>query len=129
MPNLDDSISGFVRGDDLDIRRTIQNIPSGQTLTDAWMTVRATNLATVIFTKQITTVLTAGQGQITDNGATDQEGAVWFQLRGGETGDTVLLAAGTAYPFDIQTKTSSGKFYTPVKGTITSTEEITRTDI
>jgi hypothetical protein len=47
---------------------------------------------------------------------------------GGESGDTVLLTADTGFPFDIQVKTSAGKFYTPVKGTITATEEITRTD-
>jgi hypothetical protein len=127
MPNLADTITGFVKGDDLDVRRTIQNVPATQTLTDGWLTIRAVNLSTIILSKHITSTLVAGEGHITDTGA-DGEGAVWFQLTGGTTGNTVLLSADTAYPFDIQVKTSAGKYYTPVKGTITATEEITRVD-
>lgn len=127
MPNLTDTISGFVKGDDLDVRRTIQNIPAGQTITNAILTIRAVNLSTIVLSKSITPTLVAGQGQITDTGA-DGEGAVWFQLVGSTTGDTVNLTAETAYPFDIQIKTSANKYYTPVKGTITATEEITRVD-
>lgn len=127
MPNLTDTITGFVRGDDLDIRRTITNIPAGQTLTEAIFTVRTANLNTIVLNKKITSVLVAGKGQITDTGA-DGEGAVWFQLTGGETGDCILLTADTPLPFDIQCKTDAGKFYTPVKGMITAVEEITRVD-
>lgn len=127
MPNLADTISGFVKGDDLDVRRTIQNVPATQTIAEAWLTIRNTNLSTVVFFKHITPTLVAGQGHITDTGG-DGEGAVWFQLTGGTAGDTVQLTAGTAFPFDIQIKTSAGKYYTPVVGTITSTEEITRVD-
>lgn len=127
MPNLADTISGFVKGDDLDIRRTIQNIPATQTLAEAKLTIRSVDLLTIVLSKTITPSLVAGQGHITDTGA-DGEGAVWFQLTGSTTGDTTSLTAGTAYPFDIQCKTSAGKYYTPVKGTITATEEITRVD-
>lgn len=127
MPNLADTITGFVKGDDLDVRRTIQNIPATQTLAEARFTIRSTNLSTIVFSKLITPSLVAGQGHITDTGA-DGEGAVWFQLTGGTTGDTQQLTAGTAYPFDIQVKTSAGKYYTPVVGTITATEEVTRVD-
>jgi hypothetical protein len=125
MPNLADTITGFVKGDDLDVRRTIQNVPATQTIVKAWFTVRAVNLSTILFFKLITPALVSGQGHITDTGA-DGEGAVWFQLTSGAAGDTVLMTADTAYPFDIQIETSAGKFYTPVKGTITATEEITR---
>lgn len=127
MPNLADTISGFVKGDDLDIIRTITNVPATQTIVEAWLTIRAVNLSTVVLTKNITSVDVPGEGQITDTGA-DGEGAVKFQLTGGTTGDTVDLTAETTYPFDIQIKTSAGKYYTPVKGTITATEEITRED-
>jgi hypothetical protein len=127
MPNLASTITGFVKGDHLDIVRTVTGIPAGQVLAQAIFTVRAVNMSTIIFSKTITSTNSPTNGQITDTGA-DGTGEVLFRLQGGTTGDTVLLAAGTAYPFDIQTKTDANKYYTPEVGTITSTLEVTQVD-
>jgi hypothetical protein len=127
MPNLASTITGFVKGDDLDIVRTVTNIPAGQVLAEARLTVRSVDLSTIIFTKLITPSLVAGAGQITDTGA-DGTGALTFQLTGGTAGNTVGLAAGTSYPFDIQLKTDANKHYTPEVGTITAVAEVTLVD-
>jgi hypothetical protein len=127
MPNLVSTITGFVKGDDLDIVRTVTNIPAGQTLTEARFTVRSVDLSTIIFSKLITPSLVAGLGQITDTGA-DGTGVLTFQLTGGTAGNTKDLTAGTSYPFDIQLKTDADKHYTPEVGTITAVAEVTQVD-
>lgn len=121
MPNLAAIIDGFVKGDDLDIIRTISNIPATQIIDDAFLTVRSTNLNTVIFKKHITAVDVPGTGQITDTGG-DGEGAVKFQLT---NADTVLLVVGTLFPYDIEIITDAGKRYTPEVGTISASLEVT----
>lgn len=127
MPNLSDTITGFVQGDDLDIVRTITGIPATQTLDKVRLTIKAPAAETILVSKLVTSSLVAGVGQIEDTGA-DGEGVVRFQLTGGTTGDTTSLVAGTAYRFDIQCKTSAGKYYTPNVGTITSSAQVTTVD-
>lgn len=128
MPTLKTAkIDTFVRADDLDVIRTINGVPAGQSLTDAWLTVDSP-LGTHLFQKHITTVAVAGQGQITDDGSSDTVGAVRFELTGGPTGDTTKLTADTAYPYDIQVKTSGGKIYTPESGFPTSSGGITASE-
>jgi hypothetical protein len=127
MPNLASTITGFVKGDDLDIVRTITSIPAGQLLTEARLTVRSVDLSTILFSKLITPTLVAGSGQISDTGA-DGTGVLTFQLTGGTTGNTVTLTPGTLFPFDIQLKTDASKHYTPEVGTISAVAEVTLVD-
>jgi len=124
MPTFGASITGFVREDDLDVIRTVNGIPSGQALTDAYMTVKASGGST-IFQKHITTAAVAGQGQITDDGSGDGIAGVRFELVGGPGQDTTQLTAGTAFNYDIQVNTGAGKRYTPETGTITTNEQYT----
>lgn len=132
MPTLKTAtITGLVRADDLDVIRTISNIPTGQTLTDAWLTVNDTSPPnTHLFQKHITGTLVAGQGQIEDTGAGDGIAVVRFELTSGPTGDTTKLNAETQYAYDIQVKTSGAKIYTPESGLpplggITASEQVT----
>src|SRR5262245_22660499 len=126
MPTFGATISGFVRADDLDIVRTINGVPSGQALTDAYMTVKDVG-GSQIFQKHITGTIVVGQGQITDDGSGDGIAAVRFELTGGASGDTTQLTAGTTYNYDIQVNTnaSPAKRYTPETGTITTQEQYT----
>ena len=124
MPTFGATISGFVREDDLDVIRTINGIPSGQSVTDGYMTVKAAGGST-IFQKHITGTAVPGQGQITDDGSGDQIAAVRFELVGGPGQDTTQLTAGTPFNYDIQVNTSGGKRYTPETGTITTNEQYT----
>ena len=123
MPTFGATLDGFVRADDLDVTRTISGVPTGQTLTDAWLRVNAANGTTLVFEKHITGTLVAGQGQIQDAGASGV-GVVRFELVGGTTGDTTLLTPELAHVYDIQVKTSAGKIYTPENGTMKCHEQI-----
>lgn len=124
MPNFNAVISGFVTGDDLDVIRSITSIPQGQTVTTAWMTVKENPAAPdvdAIFQKEITVVSSPGDGQITDSGSSGTA-IIRFEITRVETG---LLSPGTLYYYDIQIKTSASKYYTPEKGMIQSTSQIT----
>ena len=122
MPTLDSEIKNFVSGDDLDVIRTIGNLPVGQTIAKAWFTVKTKKLDTTpLFQKIITTVNVLGQGHITDIGG-DEIGAVRFELT---AADTKLLVNKKVFFFDIQIRTSAGKVFTPELGRIRA--EIERT--
>ena len=127
MPTLDARIDDVVAGDDLEITRTITKVPSGTTLTDAWLTVKEhpdDADADAIIDKQITPTDAPGTGQITDTGA-DGTGAVRFDLA--DT-DTSKLTPGRDYYWDIQVKTAAGAVYTPTAGKIRTVQGVT-TDI
>lgn len=125
MPSFNATIENFVSGDDLQITRTITNVPSGALLTKAWFTVKfqwsATDTNTVI-QKEITTVDVAGTGHITDDGSGDQTAAVRFDL---PSADTLKLQKGLEYLYDIQVLTDGGAIYTPEMGKITAKQGIT----
>jgi hypothetical protein len=70
MPTVGYRLEGFVRGDDLDVIRTISGIPAEQTRTDAWLRVdENTPPGVQFFQKHITMALVAGEGQIEDGGS------------------------------------------------------------
>jgi hypothetical protein len=126
MPNLLATIDGLVAGDDLDITRTITNVPAGDSLAKAWLTVKA-NAADAdpgIFQLAITSVNSA-DGQITDTGTGDQIAALTFHITAARS---ALLTPGTAYLYDIQVKTTTGgKVFTPEVGTVKPVQGVTVT--
>lgn len=127
MPNLNDEISGFVGGDDIEVRRTVDDVPPGQAMVQAIMTVKRfwTDADPGILQKTITTTDTPGTGQITDDGGGDTLGEVRFDLT-----PTNSLALVPPYPlfkykWDIKVTTDAGKKYTSNKGTIWAEQPIT----
>ena len=125
MPDFSGTIENFVSGDDLQITRTITNVPSGAALTRAWFTVKLLHSATdddAVIQKEITTSNVAGTGHITDDGAGDQSAAVRFDLA--DT-DTAKLQKGLTFLYDIQVLTDGGAIYTPEIGTITAKQGVT----
>ena len=121
-------ITGLVVGDNMDVIRTITGIPSGQVLTDGWLTIKENPDdpdEDAIIQKHITTDYVAGEGQITDDGETDQEGEAIFELT---AANTALFQAGYRYHYDIQFKTDADKIGTLEIGTITPLQQITETD-
>ena len=118
MPDFSGTIKDFVAGDNLKITRTITNVPSADTLTKAWFTVKLRKEdsdADAVIQKEITTSDVSGTGHITDDATGDTEGAVRFDL---EQADTVKLSGGAIYRYDIQVLTSAGAVYTPEIGKI-----------
>jgi len=124
MPTFDGVINLFVKGDDLDVIRTVTNIPTGQTVTQAWLTVKAPGGGADpgVFQKDIDTVDDAAQGHISDNGAGDGTAVLKFYLT---STNTKLLTPGTEYDYDIQIKTSANKHYTPEIGKLSCKAEVT----
>lgn len=126
MPTLDSTIEDFVVGDDLKIVRTVTTIPAGDSLAKAWLTVKRRESQTdaeATFQKVITGSYAAGQGHITDSGAGDTIGGLFFELL---AADTVLLTGDVSYYFDVQVKTANGAIYTPEKGTLTGRKQVTQ---
>lgn len=114
-------------GDDYDVERTVAGLPAGQTITRAWLTVKTVATdpdVNAVVQLEITTTATAA-GQITDDGAGDQEGKVLFQLNASQT-----RAIGTRLRlYDIQIRTSASKIYTLETGDIAAlAEEVTQDD-
>lgn len=123
MPNLADAIEGFVVGDDLQVRRTIGNIPATQTVIKAWFTIKSqvSDLDPGIMQKVITQSDNPGTGRIEDAGASGTA-IVRFDLT---PADTLLLTPKTKYWFDIQLRTSLPGTYTSNFGYIRSSAQVT----
>src|SRR3954468_10819484 len=99
----------FVAGDDLDVRRSVTGVPSGQTLTKAWLTFKTNRFDTdghALLQKIITSTPTTS-GQITDAGASGT-GTIVFQLTNVET---LALPIDIDTPYDIKVLTSANKVY------------------
>jgi hypothetical protein len=124
MSVLNGSIRDVVAGDALDVRRTVTDIPAGQTLAKAWLTFKS-DLAAAdnsLLQKVIVPGAVVGQGQITDTGA-DGTGEVLFQLSNAET---LALPIGVRTAYDIKVLTSAGKIYTPEQGVWLSVPRVTQ---
>lgn len=92
------------------LRVVITGLPSGVTLSKAWLTLKAlpTDVDPGVLQKTITTTLVAGSGQITDDGTTDQAGALAFIFT---AANTAALTAGRSYPFDVKVLYSNGEVF------------------
>ena len=122
MTQLATTISGFVVGDDLEIRRTVTDLPSA--IATAWLTVKryaAQADTAAVLQKKITVANVPGTGQIVAAGGIGIPGDLRFDLA---AADTTALGA-RQHVHDIQIKLSNGKVYTVEKGTIELTPGVT----
>jgi hypothetical protein len=112
-----------VAGDDLDVTRTVTNVPTGQTLSKAWLTLKSklTDADPGLLQKVIVPGAVGGQGQITDTGVSGT-GSLLFQLTGG---NTLALPIGIDVKYDIKVLTSAGKIYTVEQGIYLSASRVT----
>lgn len=117
MANFNGLIEEVVVGDDFQVVRTIDNISVGQSLAEAWFTIKENNWSSsYIFQKHITTSNVEAQGVISDTGNTDTIANLHFNLT---AEDTLLLKPFYGYAYDIQVKTNTGLLYTPEIGIFT----------
>lgn len=126
MPNYSGVIDSFVVGDDLEIERNVSGIPTAQTITTAWLTIkRAFKHAdsNAVIQKVITTTNDDTKGVILDNGASGTATIVFYLT----PEETLLLNPYSSYVYDIQVETSAGKISTPEVGTITANPQVTIT--
>ena len=123
MSTLTGTITGYVVGDNLEVRRTVTELPAA--LEAAWLTIkrhaREPDLAAVV-AKVISTGDNPGTGQITEAGGVGVDGALRFDLTPTDT--TALGAASWVY--DIQVKLTNGTVYTPEVGRVDLTADVTR---
>lgn len=123
MSELSATISGYVVGDDLEVRRTITGLPAA--ITDAWMTIKHHAGQTddqAILQKHITTADQPGTGQVVTAGGPEEDGDLRFDCTPANT-----TALGfKPYVYDIQVLLSGGKIYTVEKGTLQLTGQVTR---
>ena len=123
LPQYQQKIRNFVCGDSLAVERTIRGVPTGLTISKAYMTIKGTATdadASAVVQVSITSTLTSA-GQITDTGA-DGTGAVRFTLTPAQT---LLLTPEQAYAFDVQIVLSDSGLYTPCKGTMKGLQQVT----
>lgn len=114
----------IVIGDDRRIERTFTGLPTGYTISQAWLTIkrRSRDLdAAAIIQKTITAVSTDA-GQITDASTTGGTIAMHFDL---DAADTDNAKPGVTYFYDIQIKTDTGDIHTLATGTVEFVEQIT----
>lgn len=128
MAELNDTIDDIVAGDDYSRTETV-TLPTGQTITKAWLTVkdipgRPDNQA--IVQKVVTTSYVAGQGQITNDGTGNVPAVARFDLTPTDTAALVPGDGETPYYFDFQILTSVGKINTPNAGRISAVRQITQ---
>lgn len=123
MANFKEIIDDVVVGDDFQVIRTIDNISVGQSLTEAWFTIKEYHWSsTYIFQKHITTSNVDAQGVISDTGDTDTIANLRFNLT---AANTLLLSPFFSYTYDIQVKTNTGLLYTPEIGIFTPQASLT----
>lgn len=127
MPNLVAIITpSHVRGNDLDIIRTVSVIPTGQTAQDAYLRFNAPTGGTLVFEKHITSTLVSGQGQIEDTGVGDGIAIIRFEIT---KVNSLLLTGGSPLtpinnPYGIEIRTSAGKVYEFEQGVLPVVEQI-----
>jgi len=123
MSTLDRTISGYVIGDNLEITRTITDLPAA--IETAWFTAkrhaRAAD-ADALVRKVITTEDVPGTGQIEAAGGVGVDGSLRFDL---SADDTRAIGTRDAI-YDIQIRLTDGVIYTPEIGTMTLTADVTQ---
>lgn len=123
MSTLTGTITSYVVGDNLEIRRIVEDLPSPIAI--AWLLLKQyarqdDDLAVV--TKIITTSDVPGTGQITIAGGVGIDGALRFDL----TQDDTIALGSRAWVYDIQIKLNDGTVFTPEIGTLELTSDVTR---
>lgn len=104
MANL---LTGTV-GDHRDFEVTVRNLPSGRTLTKAWLTIKINESdadVDAVINKEITTSAVPGTGQIQDDGASDGVGVLLFEM---SPADTILVGT-RQLPYAVQVELDSAK--------------------
>lgn len=117
MTLFERTIKGRVAGDDHVIKRTVKDLPAGTALSKAWLTVKESlddADGSAVVQKEITTTETA-DGEIEDDGSSDQEGLIRFDLA---PADTTAIGTTDRRHYDIQVKLDDGKVETLEVGRI-----------
>ncbi len=122
MSDLAIEITGFVVGDDLEVRRAVTDLPAA--VETAWLTLKHYPNqpdAEAKLQKRITTMDVPGTGQVVEAGGPGTDGDLRFDL----TQDDTTRLGSRRYVHDIQVKLVTGKIFTIEKGTVQLTAGVT----
>lgn len=121
MAAINQVISKKVAGDDIRVDRTYPDLPSGETVNKAYLTVkqRESDADPGIFQITITGTLTSS-GHVTDGATPDV--SLFFNILKTQS---ALLKPLVSYFYDVQLHTADGDIWTAEKGTITLERGIT----
>lgn len=122
MADLNAKIDDIVAGDDYDIVRDVTNVPIGQFLVQAWLTIKENHWDASKIIQKVITADISPSGIILDTGVGDTDAIIRFSLY---ASDTVNLHEFYEYQYDIQVKTDTGKIYTPESGTLVAHRSVT----
>lgn len=121
--SLNETITGFVVGDNLEIRRSVSDLP--ESIDTAWLTAKIRPGQAdedAVVQKTVTTTDAPGVGQVEEAGGPGAAGLLRFDLVPADT-----LAIGTRrLVYDIQIALENGSVFTVEKGTFQLTDQITR---
>lgn len=109
----------IVLGDDKRVARNYTDVPTGHTVSKAWLTIKrkAADLdADALIQKEITTTAGAA-GEITDEVTDSGTLSMYFDLADTETGIAAIKANKTYY-YDVQVRLSDGQIHTLESGTV-----------
>ena len=123
MPTLDATITVFVTGDTIQVRRAGTDLSGSITL--AWLTVKLNDRVSdtdALIQKEITTGDVPGTGQIVGAGAEGASGDLRFDF----TSDDTELMGDSVWSYDIQVKLDTDEIFTPEKGTVELTMDVTK---
>lgn len=126
-----DARKEIVQGDAVAYYFYVNELPTGCTLTKAWMTlkVRIADADPGALQKAITTSDVAGTGQIEQDGTDATEGLIRFDVT---PTDSQGLTPGVDYYYDVQVKTTDPggnmNIFTVQKGLFSVTQQVTVTN-
>lgn len=124
MTAFNEELKDIVIGDDRRISRVYATLPTGYTISKAWLTIKKRQTdadVDALIQKTITASLTDA-GQITDASTASGSIALYFDL---DTTDTDGMPTRKPCHYDIQIKTSDGDIHTLEMGTVTFVQGIT----
>lgn len=122
MSNVSTEITGFVVGDDMEIRRTVTDLPAA--VESAWLTLKRYSGEQDIdakLQKVITSTDAPGTGQVVAIGGIGTDGDLRFDLTPADTNSL----GSRPWVYDIQVRLASDKIYTIEKGSLQLTGDVT----
>lgn len=123
MSDFKAKINEIIVGDDYDVVRAVSELPDGETVSEAWFTVKENHWdEAVVAEVHITTSYSPLYGGVTDTGSGDMEAEMIFHLHGGLTDN---FSPYFKYIYSIRIKTPSGKYYSPEIGELVALPNLT----
>ncbi len=124
MPAYHNTIDDIMHGTNKGIRRIIRGVPTGTTITQAWLTIKENETKTdaQALAQKTATLSATAQGQILDAGSSGIADIVFWLL----PTDTIKLTPKKPFLYDVQVLLSDGRYLPADQGRIITFARISR---